>query len=158
MKLPIVRDVMARALVTLKPDIDIYKAMEILLKHKVSGAPVIDENYRLLGVLSELDCLRFFTAGAYTQFPGGTVGDFMTKDVRTVGPDAGLFTVAGIFLKHSFRRLPVVENDRLIGQVSRRDVMEGSRKMMQDSGPDAVWTDSKYFSDEIKAKLQTMKL
>ena len=151
------RDLMSRSLVTLKPDMDLEQAIDVLLKNKVSGAAVVGSEGEVLGVLSEKDCLRIFASGAYNSLPNTYVRDYMSKNVTTVAPDADLFRVADLFLKNSFRRLPVVEDGVLIGQVSRRDVLERSRQLWQAAPAPREWTDSKYIPDEVRARLDSRK-
>lgn len=152
-KIPLVRDFMATQLVTLRPEMSIFEAIDLLLKHRYSGAPVVDGDGRLVGILSEKDCLRVYASGAFFNNAGGIVGDYMSREVVTVGPDDELFRVADIFLKRSFRRLPVLQDGRLVGQVSRRDVLQASRRIVEQSPVAKPWTDSKYLSDEVKAAL-----
>lgn len=151
------RDLMSRSLVTLMPEMDMEQAIHVLLKNKVSGATVVNEDGEVQGVLSEKDCLRIFASGAYNSLPKTYVQDYMSKDVTTITPDADLFRVAELFLKNSFRRLPVVEDGILVGQVSRRDVLERSRELWQAAPPKREWTDSKYIPDEIRARLESRK-
>lgn len=152
-EIPVVRQFMAKTLVTLRPAMSIFEAIDLLLKHHISGAPVVDEAGALVGVLSEKDCLRVYAEGAFYKMAGGHVEDFMSREVTTIGPEEELFRVAEIFLTHHFRRLPVVEKGRLIGQVSRRDVLNASRTILEQSPVQKPWTDSKYLTDEIKAAL-----
>ena len=150
----LVREVMATGLVTLQPATPIFQAITLLLKNRVSGAPVVDETGTLVGVLSEKDCLRVFANEAFfSQSAGGPVSDYMTTNMKTVDPDDDVFKAADLFLKHSFRRLPVVEDGRLVGQISRRDVLKASLKLVKDSPFKKEWTDAKYITDEIKAVL-----
>ena len=128
------RDVMVRALVTLRPEWSIFKAIRILLDKRISGAPVVDGENRLIGVLSELDCLRVLTSDEFyagQQEESGTVEHFMTASGRTIDPDLGLYAIAHYFLTTPIRRLPVIEGERLIGQVSRRDVLLGIERMIR---------------------------
>ena len=99
------------------------------MKNRISGAPVIDDNNNLVGILSEKDCLRIFAKGSFYDMPGGTVSNFMTDVVSTVKPSSDLFSVADVFLQHNFRRMPVVKGKKLVEQISRRDVL----KAIQDS-------------------------
>jgi CBS domain-containing protein len=122
--LPTAGDVMARDLVTLAPETDIHEAMRTLLKRKISGAPVVDADRRLVGVLSEKDCLRVLTAEAFDGRPLGHVADYMTRAPHAIEPEAGLVDIVGRFLASPYRRLPVVDAEgRLLGQVSRRDAL-----------------------------------
>ena len=119
---------MATELVTLGPDLSITKAMELLLKHQISGATVLDENRKIVGMLTEKDCLRVLIDSAYNNMPyrDRKVRDYMTDEVRTVSLEQDLIDVAYEFLNSNFRRFPVVHNGRLVGQVSRRDVLRAA--------------------------------
>jgi CBS domain-containing protein len=152
-KAVLVRDVMARNLITLHPEQDIYVAIDSLLKNRVSGAPVVDKDGNLAGIISEKDCLRVFASGAFYQLGGGIVGDFMSKTVLTVDPDDDVFKVADIFMKNHFRRLPVVKDGKLVGLISRRDVLTASLKILEQSPVKKPWTDSKYLTPEMRAAL-----
>lgn len=149
-----IREFMATHLVTLTAEMPIFEAIVLLLKHKVSGAPVIDDHKRLLGVLSEKDCLAVFANEAFfSETAGGLVSDYMTRDVMTVEPDDEVFKAADIFMKQSFRRLPVVEDGILVGQISRRDVLVSSLHIVEESPKKKAWTDARYISEEIKGLL-----
>ena len=119
-----VKDIMAKKLVTFQPDMHVRAAIESLLKDKISGAPVVDENGTLIGVLSEIDCMPTIIQDLYYSDSGGSVGDFMSTELTTVNSEMGLVDLAEIFQKKHFRRFPVVDNGILVGQVSRRDVLK----------------------------------
>ena len=119
-----VKDIMAKKLVTFKPDMHVRAAIQSLLKHKISGAPVVNENGTLIGVLSEIDCMPTIIQDLYYSDSGGSVGDFMSSELTTVNSEMGLVDLAETFQKKHFRRLPVVDNGILVGQVSRRDVLK----------------------------------
>ena len=126
------RDIMTRSLITLSPDLGIFDAMSVLMTKRISGAPVVDDSGILIGMLSELDCLRLLSSDEFysaEQDEGGCVRDFMTCSQRTIGPHLGIYAIAHYFLTTSVRRLPVVSEDRLLGQVSRRDVLRGIEQM-----------------------------
>lgn len=117
-------DIMVRKLITLSPDTDIYEAIHTLIKKGISGAPVVDNEGNLMGILSELDCLKVMTAGAFDGLPEGKVADYMTCPVTTVKPEASILDVVMIFTKNPIRRIPVMDgNGQLLGQISRRDVL-----------------------------------
>ena len=154
MKVRTVKEYMQIKLVTLQPGMPIAKAIQLLLKHRISGAPVVDEDRKLIGVLSEKDCLRIFANGAYNVLPEAVVEQYMSRTVHTIDEDADLFKAAEVFLKNPFRRLPIVDAEgRLVGQISRRDVLNGSREVWESSPVAKQWTDAKYLTDEIKAAL-----
>ena len=118
------KDIMTKSVVYLRPDLDIYDAIKVLLRRRLSGAPVL-EGRKLVGILSERDCLQLLTADTYHHHAGGTVRHYMTTDVLTVHPDDDIYSIAGRFLTKPIRRLPVVRDDQLLGLVSRRDVLLG---------------------------------
>lgn len=123
-QLPLVREFMDSHVDTLSPETDIMEAVKFLLQKRVTGAPVTNNKGDLLGILTEFDCLKLLTLGDgnYTR-PTGKVKDFMTAEVQTVPPDMDIYYVAGLFLNVSFRRFPVVENDQLIGAITRFDIL-----------------------------------
>jgi len=124
--IPVARDLMVRRLVTLSPDQPVIDAIRVLVRKDISGAPVVDGEGRLLGLCSEHDCLKALATSEY-HADGGEyavkVGDLMTEMAHTIPPDLDLYAVAGRFVTLRVRRLPVLEDGRLVGQVSRRDVL-----------------------------------
>lgn len=120
-------DIMTRQVITLTPTMHIYEAMEVLLKHKISGAPVLDGG-RLVGVLSEYDCMKVGSAGMTDLFEptSGPVSQYMSRETLTASPDSPIGDLAATFLSRRVRRLPILDDrGRLVGQVSRRDVLKG---------------------------------
>jgi CBS domain-containing protein len=135
--IPSVREILTSAVVTLRPEMAAIDAARILLRHEISGAPVVDAAGRLLGLLSEFDCLRAVASAEY-EMDGydvaETVEDLMTRECQTVRPDLDLFGLAHEFVRLRMRRFPVLEDGRLIGLVSRRDALRAAvqlRKEMQ---------------------------
>jgi CBS domain-containing protein len=122
-KLPIVRDHMDAEVYALSPDTEILDGVGFLLEHHVTGAPVVDESGHLLGMLTEKDCLRLVATGADAERPRGTVAEFMSTGVATISPDMDVYYAAGLFLHHAFRRFPVVEGGRLVGAITRFDIL-----------------------------------
>jgi CBS domain-containing protein len=126
-KVPTAREIMTRSLVTLTPEMRLLEAAALLLKHRISGAPVVDPDGALQGLLSEHDCLRAVASAEYDMDNHDaivTVGEMMVKEVETLSPEVDLFGIAHEFVKLRVRRFPVVEDGRLIGQVSRRDALQ----------------------------------
>ncbi len=124
METPTVADCMATDLVTLTADMEINKAMGVLLAEHISGAPVVDDRARLVGVLSKKDCLRVAFNASYHRDWGGTVAEYMTKDVETLHPDATLIEAIEKFLAGPYRRFPVLRDGQLVGLICRTDVLQ----------------------------------
>ncbi len=119
----LVRDYMAGHLVTFKPDMDVMDAIHELVKKRIAGAPVVDDKGDLVGMLSELDCMKVALNAGYYGDWGGPVADYMTTDVESVDADMNIVDLAQKFLESGFRRFPVLRNNRLVGQISRRDAL-----------------------------------
>lgn len=127
MKMPLrsvlVKDWMAANLVTLKPDMDVMDALARLVEARIAGAPVVDHHGNLVGMLSEFDCMKVALDSSYHGEWGGRVSEFMTKDVITVPADMSIIDLARRFQESRLRRFPVMDDTRLVGQISRRDVL-----------------------------------
>lgn len=116
---------MATNLTTFTPELEISQAIKYLNTHKISGAPVVDERGTLVGMLSEKDCLQVALQSTYYEdWVGGVVSEYMTEELETVPDTASIVDVAEKFLKSSFKRYPVLDEDgELVGQISRSDVL-----------------------------------
>lgn len=119
-----VADIMATRLVTVTPDMNIHEAIRILLEKRVSGAPVVDADGALVGMLSKKDCLKIVFSSQYHDDWGGPVRDFMSMPVETMDADLDLVSAAQLFLASHFRRFPVLRDGKLVGQVSRYDILK----------------------------------
>jgi CBS domain-containing protein len=124
-----VEDYMARKLVTVGPETTTAEAIGLLLKHEISGMPVVDDDGNLVGILSERDCLKPLVDSQYFESPSTRVAELMSTELKTVSPETGIMKVAELFLNNRYRRLPVLENGRLVGQISRRDVLRAIREV-----------------------------
>jgi CBS domain-containing protein len=120
---PRIRDYMATDVVTLSPAMEILQAMELLLDRKFSGAPVVDDDGGLVGVLSKKDCLKAALNASYHQQWGGVVADYMSRRVETLDASLDLVAAAERFLASHYRRFPVMEDGRMVGQISRADLL-----------------------------------
>lgn len=117
---------------TFQEDQKINEVINIMVNNKITGAPVVNEQGELVGVISEKDCLRVLIDDGYYNNPlnDRMVKDYMSTDVQTVKLDTDLINVAKKFMDSNFRRYPVVDNDgRLVGQISRKDVLKAARKL-----------------------------
>ena len=129
MKLPVISDYMDHVVPTLPPDIDIYDAIDFLLEKGVTGAPVVDGDGAIIGIVTETDCLKLLAQGRDNQAASGTVGDFMTADPVTAPPNMNIYFAAGLFIGGRFRRLPIVDaNKRVVGAITRFDILRAIQK------------------------------
>lgn len=118
-----VRDYMSGSLVTFTPETEVLDAIRQLVQHRIAGAPVVDNHGNLVGMLSEFDCMQIVLTAGYHQEPGGPVADLMETDVQTVDASMSVIDVAELFMQSRLRRYPVLDDYRLVGQISRRDVL-----------------------------------
>lgn len=130
-----VRDYMNREAITLSPETNLFQAIDVLVVNRISGAPVVDAQGNLVGVLSESDCLRGILNEAYFEETCGTVKSLMSEAVKTIDADADILKAAAHFVEHGRRRLPVTEQGRLVGQISRRDLLRALKAYNDTSAP-----------------------
>jgi CBS domain-containing protein len=116
-----VKDAFTPRVISINPDATIEEALNILIEHDVSGAPVIDKNDWLCGIISQFQLLELAFDPALRS---GRVRDFMTKDVVRVKETTLLATVANLFMVRRIRRLPVMRNGKVIGIISRGDLLK----------------------------------
>jgi len=139
----IAADIMTHPVFAIDPQTPLLQAIRLMTEHKVSGLPVVGRDGQLLGILTEGDLLRRAEtgtegkppawlsrilmpgreAGQYVATHGRRVSEVMTSEVFSIGPDAPLPDVVATMLRHRVRRLPVVRGGRLLGIVSRADVV-----------------------------------
>ncbi|MEE8057255.1 MAG: CBS domain-containing protein [Pseudomonadales bacterium] len=114
--------------ITISPQSNLLEAVQLILLHKISGVCVVDEKKQLLGILSELDCLRGILGATYNQSGVGQVSEYMTTeiDVATLGED--IINVANEMMAKQQRRRPVVEGGKLIGQITCRQLLNAVKE------------------------------
>ena len=119
------RDIMAKKLILLRPEMDIHEAVGILLKNKISGAPVVDEFGKYLGVFSERSSIKLILEAFYEGSPTHEIRTYINGDAETVFDDHDVLAVMRAFQQTTYRRLPVLNRkEELVGQISRRDVLK----------------------------------
>lgn len=119
-----VKDYLERDPVKVDADADLFQAISLILEHKVSGLCVVNASGKLVGVLSELDCLEAILSATYNeQSAVGTVEEYMTRDVVSVDINDDILKVADDMLKNKHRRRPVLEHGKLIGQITCRRLL-----------------------------------
>ena len=121
----LVKDIMTTNLVLFTVEQAIHEVMNSLIKNKISGGPVVDYRGKLIGVISEADCMKEVSDSRYFNMPilDKSVGHFMTKEVETLPASMTLFDAASRFHETSRRRFPVLDNNKLVGQISRKDIV-----------------------------------
>ena len=153
--IPVASDIMVRELVTLSEDTPILEAMDVLLKHNISGAPVLDPNGALVGMCSEYDCLRVLAAGQFysdDHSQEGVVRDYMTKSFRTANASDDIYAIAQGFLQKKVRRLPILQDGALVGQISRRDVLKAMAAWAKQRAPSRHYPDYREPGDEVASR------
>jgi len=116
----VIRDVMHSDVIGIRPDATVAEAIKLLTDRHIGGLPVVASGGAIVGMISELALIDVVFNASVKDAP---VADYMTPDVHTVHPNDPLSRAAQLFTLYSFRRLPVVENGKLVGIVSRRDLM-----------------------------------
>ncbi|MBD3675451.1 MAG: CBS domain-containing protein [Planctomycetaceae bacterium] len=129
---PTVSTFMKRRLFTLDQSADVMDGIGLLLRHRVSGAPVIDNDRNYLGIFSEKSCMDIMIGAFYDQLPTCRVLAYLNTDPdRLIPASMKIWPAAGLFVSARFRRLVVLEQGRLIGLVARRDLLQASRSILK---------------------------
>ncbi len=123
-----VSDYMTRNLITFRPEQHVMEVMEKLIKHRISGGPVVNEKNELLGIISEGDCMKQISDSRYYNMPmsEATVEKHMNCQVETIDGELNVFDAAKLFIEKKHRRFPIVENGKLVGQISQKDVIKAA--------------------------------
>ncbi len=116
--------------VTLTPDLPLLDAIDQLAARHATGAPVVGPRNELVGILTEKDCLRVLAGNAYGEVAGGTVGGFMSPVKAVIHGDMDLLSIADAFLQSNFPVLPVLDGERLVGRISRQDVLQQVQRFL----------------------------
>jgi CBS domain-containing protein len=159
--------IMTRSVITIAPDATILEAARTMLQHHVSGLPVVDATGKLLGIVSEGDFIRRSEIGTprkrgrwlkvllgdsavdYVREHGRRVSDVMTSDPITVREDATLEEIVDAMETNGVKRLPVMKEDRLVGLVSRANLMQAVASLAREI-PDPTADD-----DHIRSRIVT---
>lgn len=126
-----VSDYMTTKLITFKSEEQIEKVIDSLIKHRISGGPVVNEKHELIGIISEGDCIKQINESRYHNLPmeNNTVEKCMVKNVETIDGNMNIFDAASKFLESKRRRFPIVENGKLVGQISQKDILKAAMKL-----------------------------
>ncbi len=123
------KDYMSTKLVTFTREMDIHRAIQALLDNRISGAPVLDDRGKLVGILTKKDCLKMAFNTSYYQEWGGRVADFMSPEVETVDAETNIVEVTELFLNSPYRRFPVMRDNHLVGVIARHDVLQALKDL-----------------------------
>jgi len=148
-----IEDFMTRRVVTVTPDTSILAAAKLMLENHISGLPVVDTSAHVVGIISESDLLRDdgkgvdgspwlqmmvgpdALSGEPAQLGARKVGDVMTRGPVTVAPNASIAQACRLMEQHGIKRLPVVENDTLVGLIARADLVRAFAQSTKKSAP-----------------------
>ena len=125
---PVVSDLMITEVVTVSPDTTLEEVVSLLVNKAVATAPVVVEqngNKELVGIITEKDCIEFLSNEVFFGNPDAIAKNMMERFPLCVTPETDIFCAATIFTQYGHRHLPVVREKRLLGMVSRRDVLDG---------------------------------
>ena len=123
------RDYMTTDVVVLAPEMSVHSAMQLLLEHDISGAPVVDDRGDLVGLLTGRDIIGAVFRASYFKDLGETVGRTMSREVQTVDAETDLMEIIELFLRSRYRRFPVLSGPRLVGMLSRVDILRAIEEL-----------------------------
>ncbi len=126
------KDIMSRNFVTLNPRMDTLEAVDLLVRHNISGAPVVDNLGNLIGVLSEIDCMKAAVLASYHGSKAGRVSELMRTTFETVDVDDSIMRIAKRFAAQEhyyYRGYPVMKQNRVVGKIILRDVLKAMSAM-----------------------------
>lgn len=126
-----VSDYMTRNLITFKPEQSVEEVIQALIANRISGAPVVNNSNELVGMISEGDCIKHLSDSRYYNMPSerNTVEHHMIKNVETIDGNMNIFDAANKFLEARRRRFPILENGKLVGQISQKDVLKAAMNL-----------------------------
>jgi predicted transcriptional regulator len=129
---PSVEEYMTRDLITFKEDTHINVVIKSLLDNRISGAPVLNDSGQVVGLIDDKDCLNVLFGNAYNRLPttADTVSDYMSNVMRSITVNENILDVASVFISSPYKRLLVMDdNNKLVGQISRRDILRAINEL-----------------------------
>jgi CBS domain-containing protein len=126
-----VKDYMSTNIITFHPEQSVEEVIETLIKHRISGGPVVNKDNELVGIISEGDCIKQISESRYYNMPlnNNAVKNHMITEVETIDGNLTIFDAANQFLNARRRRFPIVENGKLIGLISQKDVLKAAMQL-----------------------------
>ncbi|RKN76851.1 CBS domain-containing protein [Ulvibacterium marinum] len=126
-----VSDYMTRKLITFRPEQSVEEVIDALIKNRISGGPVINEKDELVGIISEGDCIKHISESRYYNMPleKNKVEHSMVKGVKTIDGNMNIFDATQKFLNEKRRRFPIVQDGKLVGQISQKDILKATVRL-----------------------------
>ncbi len=126
-----VSDYMTRDVIAFRPDQSVEEVINTLIKHRISGGPVVNDKNELVGIISEGDCIKQISESRYYNMPmdQDSIEKHMITNVETIDGNLNVFDAASKFLNSKRRRFPIVENGKLVGQISQKDILKAAMKL-----------------------------
>ena len=115
------KDVMTKKLMTIEPNAKIIEVIKLMVEHKVTGLPVVNEDMGLLGMVTEKDILKILLYGK--DIRKRTASDLMTMGITSFNEDDDLMPILKSLVENNFRRVPILSDQELVGIISRRDII-----------------------------------
>ncbi|MCJ7813766.1 CBS domain-containing protein [bacterium] len=115
------RNIMTRNVITIHPEVSLQEAIHMLIEKGISGMPVVDATGKLIGIISEKDIIHFYTFSQ--DMKNIKVKEAMTTDVVSFSPETDIEEIALSIAQKGFRRAPIVEGGKVVGIISRRDII-----------------------------------
>lgn len=123
-----VSDYMTTNLITFQEHQSIENVMQILVNNRISGGPVVNDKNELIGIISETDCIKQISESRYYNMPmlGQTIEKYVSKNIDTIDGNMNIFDAATKFINTRRRRFPIVNDGKLVGQISQSDVLKAA--------------------------------
>lgn len=131
-ELQVIGDIMDTYFLKFTPDTTVKEVIDTLIKQKLFGACIVDDDGKLAGLLSEKQCIKLYSDEIQGTLEGNIadvpVSEIMYPEFQTMSSNMNIVDAAQTFLTSDFRRIPVVDNGKLVGQITRRDIMKAIQK------------------------------
>ena len=126
------KDIMTEDVLTVNRNAPLYDAIQMLVEHEITGLPVVDDDGAMVGIISEKDMLKELYD---VDDKNGRVEDFMTRVVTTFDHDDSVLDICNCFIRSPFRRVPILDNGKVVGIISRADIINYILKLKKSDTP-----------------------